>query len=88
MLYERSLGIETRLQTVLRLIETGQYSTPSLAEEVGVSIPTISRDVTALRQRGHAIVAERGEGAWHYKLAPSAANENRGVARKLRNKPR
>ena len=43
MLYERSLEIERRLQTVLELIHTGDYSTPALAEEVGVSIPTISR---------------------------------------------
>jgi DeoR/GlpR family transcriptional regulator of sugar metabolism len=68
MLYERSLTIETRLQTVLRLIEAGSYSTAELAEEIGVSVPTISRDVTALRQRGHAIRAERVGGAWHFVL--------------------
>lgn len=87
MLYERSLGIETRLQTVLKLIETGQYSTPSLAEEVGVSTPTISRDVTALRQRGHAIVAERRDGAWHYRLTPKA-NENLPPLKRRGGKPR
>lgn len=90
MLYERSLGIETRLQTVLKLIETGQYSTPSLAEEVGVSIPTISRDVTALRQRGHDIVAERRDGAWHFKLAALEQNNARQAAStsRLKRKPR
>lgn len=72
MLYQRSLDIERRLQTVLQLIETGRYSTPDLAEEVGVSIPTISRDVTALRQRGHKILAERQAGAWHYIVAKDA----------------
>ena len=41
MLYARSLGIEQRLDHVLRLIKTGKYSTPMLAEEVDVSIPTI-----------------------------------------------
>lgn len=71
MLYERSLSIETRLQTILGLIETGQYSTAELAKQVGVSVPTISRDVTALRQRGYAIRAERVGGAWHYVLDAS-----------------
>lgn len=72
MLYARSLAIETRLRRVLRLIETGTYSTPRLAEEVEVSIPTISRDVTALRQRGHKIRAERAGTVWHYRLENSS----------------
>lgn len=42
MVYQQSLEIERRLAHVLSLIRTGQYSTPMLAEEVGVSIPTIS----------------------------------------------
>ena len=49
MLYQRSLEIERRLETVVRLIRTGHYSTPRLAERLGVSIPTVSRYVTALR---------------------------------------
>lgn len=68
MPFERSLEIERRLDEVLRLIRTGRFSTPMLAEEVGVSIPTISRCVTALRARGHEIRAERQEGAWRYVL--------------------
>lgn len=36
MLYERSLKIEKRRGTVLRLIRKGQYSTPKLAEQLGV----------------------------------------------------
>jgi Mn-dependent DtxR family transcriptional regulator len=43
MLYKRSLEIEQRLETVLRLIRSGRYSTPKLAERLGVSIPTVSR---------------------------------------------
>lgn len=72
MLYERSLEIENRLDHVLRLIRTGRYSTPGLAEEVGVSIPTISRCVTALRGRGHDIRAEKNGNGWHYILVRSA----------------
>lgn len=69
MPFERSLEIERRLDDVLRLIRTGRFSTPMLAEEVGVSIPTISRCVTALRLRGHDIRAERHEDGWRYVLA-------------------
>ncbi len=68
MLYARSLEIEKRLNHVLRLIRTGRYSTPKLAEEVSVSIPTISRCVTALRERGHDIRAEKHGGGWRYVL--------------------
>ena len=66
MPFERSLEIEHRLDDVLRLIHTGRFSTPMLAEESGVSIPTISRCVTALRLRGHDIRAEKHEGGWRY----------------------
>ncbi len=47
MLYQRSLEIEQRLDAVLRLIHTGNYSTPALAKEVGVSIATRSAFNTA-----------------------------------------
>ena len=69
MLYQRSLDIEKRLGAVLRLIRNGGYSTPKLAKELDVSIPTVSRDVTALRQRGHDIRSERTDGGWRYVLA-------------------
>ena len=68
MLYQRSLAIENRLETVLRLIGEGRYSTPMLAQELGVSIPTISRCVTALRERGHQIRSECLENGWCYIL--------------------
>jgi len=68
MRYQQAIEIHDRIEVVLRLIETGKYSTPALAEEVGVSIPTISRIVAALRERGHAIQAERTSKGWHYVL--------------------
>ncbi len=76
MLYQRSLEIENRLDQVLRLIRTGRYSTPKLAEEVGVSIPTISRCVLALRDRGHDIRAERHVSGWRYVLHRPAKRAN------------
>lgn len=73
MFYQRSLEIERRLQAVLQLVETGRYSTPLIAEELGVSIPTVSRDVTALRERGHDIISSRrDDGTWGYGLVRPA----------------
>lgn len=68
MLYQRSLDIERRLETVLRLIRSGGYSTPLIAEQLGISIPTVSRDVTALRERGYDIRSERKDEGWRYVL--------------------
>jgi len=68
MLYQRSLEIERRLETALELIRSGEYSTPMLAEKLGVSIPTISRHVTALRERGYKIRSERKDGGWRFTL--------------------
>ena len=73
MLYQRSLEIERRLDDVLRLIRSGGYSTPMIAEQIGVSIPTISRTVTALRERGHDIRSERKNDSWQYVLAKAPA---------------
>jgi biotin operon repressor len=67
-LYQRSREIEQRLDTVLRLIRSGRFSTPMLAEELGVSIPTVSRCVSALRDRGHDIRSEKHADGWCYVL--------------------
>jgi predicted DNA-binding transcriptional regulator YafY len=69
--YQQTLEIHERLEAVLRLIRTGKYSTAGLAEEVGVSIPTISRIVAALRGLGHDIKAERTSKGWRYVLKAS-----------------
>ncbi len=68
MLYQRSLEIERRLEAVLSLIRMGGYSTPQIAEELGVSVPTVSRAVCALRERGHQIRAEKQSDGWSYVL--------------------
>lgn len=73
MLYQRSFEIEQRLDRVLHLIGTGRYSTPRLAEQLRVSIPTVSRDVTALRERGHNIRAERRPDGWTYILLENSS---------------
>lgn len=43
MLYERSLGIERRLQAVLTLVKQGGYSTPMIAEKLGVGAYRLAR---------------------------------------------
>ena len=75
MLYRRSMEIEQRLETALRLIRTGKFSTPRLASELHVSIPTVSRYVTALRTRGHDIRAERRADGWRFILVRKSAGQ-------------
>jgi biotin operon repressor len=77
MLYRRSQEIEDRLVEVLRLIRTGRYSTPILAAKIGVSIPTISRCVESLRDRGYGIRSLRGQRAWRYILESEPAGSRR-----------
>jgi len=74
MQYERAFAIQRRLDEILRLIETGAYSTPALAEAIGVSVPTISRSVQALRERGHDIRAEKDGNGWRYTLTAKAVS--------------
>jgi biotin operon repressor len=71
MHYEKSWQIEQRLIETLELIQAGKYSTPELAERLGVSVPTVSRSIQALRERGNAIIAEKVKGSWHYELTSS-----------------
>lgn len=68
MRYQRSLDIEARLGRVLQLIRSGGFSAPRIAKLLDVSIPTVSRDVTALKERGYDIRSERKGDGWHYVL--------------------
>jgi biotin operon repressor len=58
--------IEHRLALVLRLLRKGRYSTPKLAAKLGVSVPTISRCIESLRDRGYVIRSLRGGDNWRY----------------------
>ena len=79
-MYKQSAEIETRLQTLVRLIRKGKYSTPMLATALNVSPPTISRCLTALRERGYSIRAVNDSGSWSYELAgePGKSNGKKG----------
>ena len=68
LVYQRSYEIESRLENLLQLIKTGRYSTPQLAAVLHVSHPTVSRSISALRQRGYTIESVKGPEGWAYKL--------------------
>ena len=82
MAYTRSQEIESRLLEVVRLIRTGRYSTPRLAEKLGVSIPTVSRCIESLKSRGFAIRSVRKGGSWRYVIEADPA-----VSRRQRQDP-
>jgi biotin operon repressor len=68
MLYIKSQEIETRLVALLHLVRAGRYCAEELATELGVSVPTVSRGIAALRHRGHSIRAAKQAGVWRYTL--------------------
>jgi biotin operon repressor len=71
MLYEHSQEIAERVEHALRLIETGTYSTQTLAVELGLFVPTASRMICALRQRGYSIRSVKNGRVWAYRLERS-----------------
>lgn len=75
MPYQRSLEIERRLKAVLLCVAEGDYSTSQIARKLGISIPTVSRNLSALRERGYAIHSERFGKRWRYVL-DSITNKN------------
>ena len=54
-----------------------------LADEVGVSIPTISRCVTALRLRGYDIKAMKAAKGWRFVMASKPAARPKPKPEKL-----
>ena len=81
MLYDRSQSIERRLEEILDLVKEGRSSAPSIAKSLGVSVPTVSRCIEALRRRGFAIRSEKLGIAWRYKLDNQAPISKRSSKR-------
>jgi len=81
MVYGRSQMIENRLSDMLRLIRSGGESTPSLAEKLGISQPTVSRCLSALRERGFTIRSVREDRGWSYEIIgePATVSERSGA---------
>lgn len=67
-MYRRSQEIEKRLSSLVELIRSGKYCTPALAAQLGISPPTVSRCLSALRQRGYVIRAVKKNEGWAYEI--------------------
>jgi DNA-binding MarR family transcriptional regulator len=78
-MYRRSQEIERRLTSLVDLIRSGKYGTPALAAQLRISPPTVSRCLSALRQRGYVIRAVKEDDRWAYEITresrSKAANE-------------
>lgn len=68
MRYERSLTIAKRHENLIKLIGSGSYSSPSLAEKLGISEQTVYRDILFLKRQGHSIESVRLSEGWAYQL--------------------
>lgn len=69
MRYERSFAIAERHEALLTLINSGSYSSPSLAKRLDVSEQTVYRDILFLRQKGYPIESVRLSANWAYQLS-------------------
>ncbi|MBK5292827.1 MAG: ArsR family transcriptional regulator [Acidobacteriia bacterium] len=74
MIYNRSQAIEKRLRDIIDLVSCGRHSTPTLARALKVSEPTVSRCLTALRQRGYLIRPVKDESGWSYEVTAKPRN--------------
>jgi predicted DNA-binding transcriptional regulator YafY len=77
MRYDRALAISRRHEELLALVRSGAYASGALADRLGVSAPTIYRDVLFLKRQGHPIESVRLASKWVYRLARKAGS-NKG----------
>lgn len=78
MRYEKSLAIQNRHDRLVELIRTGRFSSPVLAQKLGVSEQTIYRDIDFLKQKGFSIRSEKHTDGWAYHLLAESATESDG----------
>jgi len=78
MRYDRSLAVADRLDNLVSLIRSGAYSTPSLAQKLGVSEQTIYRGIQSLKRRGYAIRSIKQASSWAYRLETEPAKPVQG----------
>lgn len=62
------MRITNRHGRLIEFLQSGEFSSPSLAKNLKVSEQTIYRDIESLRQRGYRIEAVRNAKGWAYKL--------------------
>ena len=68
MRYHQTLAISERHDALLSLVHEGTFSSPGLAKKLGVSEPTIHRDILFLRSQGHRIESVRLASGWAFRL--------------------
>ncbi len=73
-MYSKSREIEQRLERIVEIVSEGRYSSSQIAVQLGVSVPTVSRCIGALRERGYGIRAIRSGVGWAYTLASVPGN--------------
>ena len=79
MPYESARQIEDRFQRAIKLIMQNSHSARQLAEELGVSRPTVQRIVAELKRRGYVIRAVRDECGWRYELLSKPHSEKNRI---------
>jgi predicted DNA-binding transcriptional regulator YafY len=77
MRYARSIAIIQRHGSLYSLVQRGMYSSPALAEKLGVSEQTIYRDILFLREQGLPIRSVRDRDHWAYVVDHEASNPDR-----------
>ncbi len=70
MRYDRAIAISKRHEAILALVRSGSYSSPALAKKLGVSKPTVYRDILFLKRQGYRIESVRLSAKWAYQLPP------------------
>jgi biotin operon repressor len=78
MLYRRSREIENRLQQIVGRLRFERHTTHSLARALETSEPTISRSISALRERGYVIRSVRDNSGWRYEIIAEPATLSEG----------
>ena len=68
MRYDRAIAISKRHEDLLGLVRSGSYSSPALAKKLGVSEPTVYRDILFLKRQGFPIESVRLSANWAYQL--------------------
>lgn len=67
---------EARLAAIIERLKVGPCPVERLAEELGVSKQTLSKCMTALRERGHDVRTIRGPEGWTYSYEPDVPSDD------------
>lgn len=76
MRYEQLLAISSRHRSLLQLIREADNSCYDLAGQLGVSEPTVNRDIEYLRRHGYEIKAVRVDRRWAFRLIEAMVRED------------